>query len=443
MSTFKLKPPKIRDSVNMETLDKLHKDVVNDFKEKKQNLPLMKKKLCSLQQKYNLLESKQSKNYTTNDIKEKSKLRNKIDDLKDEIIDIEAGVSELEYYSKTDDILMDYYDKLYNGDDNDQNNKNQNDNDQIDNKINTNDTNIMTVFTNEIIKKKNKQNETNNKKKKIASGKMDIRSFFIKCDKIQNNNNMSIKSDESSRAKHLENYKLIMGIKSNNKHTNNIIKYCDTCNNEKVLFPLEGTYVCELCGEIEPLMTDCEKQNYKENMTEKIGYPYKRINHFNEWLSQFQAKESTEIPKEVYDQIHAELHKYKIYDLKTLSVPYMKFKFMKDILKKLNLQSYYEHTTHIICKLSGISPPTINKDTEEKLRFMFRQIQKPFEKHCPKDRLNFLSYSYVLHKFCQLLELDKFIICFPLLKSREKLRAQDKIWEGICKDLKWQFISSI
>ena len=32
---------------------------------------------------------------------------------------------------------------------------------------------------------------------------------------------------------------------------------------------------------------------------------------------------------------------------------------------------------------------------------------------------------------------------FPLLKSREKLRSQDKIWEAICADLKWEFISSI
>jgi hypothetical protein len=31
-------------------------------------------------------------------------------------------------------------------------------------------------------------------------------------------------------------------------------------------------------------------------------YAYKRINHFNEWLAQFQAKESTEIPAYVYDE---------------------------------------------------------------------------------------------------------------------------------------------
>ena len=34
---------------------------------------------------------------------------------------------------------------------------------------------------------------------------------------------------------------------------------------------------------------------------------------------------------------------------------------------------------------------------------------------------------------CQLLELDDFIKCFPLLKSRDKLRTQDQIWKQICE----------
>ena len=74
---------------------------------------------------------------------------------------------------------------------------------------------------------------------------------------------------------------------------------------------------------------------------------------------------------------------------------------------------------------------------------MFREIQNPFMKYCPKDRKNFLSYSYVLHKFVQLLNMDEFLICFPLLKSREKLHQQDIIWKQICDDLNWEFIKSL
>ena len=56
---------------------------------------------------------------------------------------------------------------------------------------------------------------------------------------------------------------------------------------------------------------------------------------------------------------------------------------------------------------------------------------------------SFLSYAYVLHKFCELLELDHLLPFFPLLKSREKLQQQDQICEKMCKDLKWQYIPSV
>ena len=85
----------------------------------------------------------------------------------------------------------------------------------------------------------------------------------------------------------------------------------------------------------------------------------------------------------------------------------------------------------------------MSREIEERLRVMFREIQNPFIKYCPKDRKNFLSYSYVLHKFCELLEYDDFLDKFPLLKSREKLHQQDLIWKNICEYLNWEFIKSI
>ena len=77
---------------------------------------------------------------------------------------------------------------------------------------------------------------------------------------------------------------------------------------------------------------------------------------------------------------------------------------------------------------------------------MFKQIQEPFEKckHLAKrDRKNFLSYSYVFYKFAELLGLDHLLICFRLLKSREKLFLQDRVWKAICEIKEWEFIASL
>ena len=92
--------------------------------------------------------------------------------------------------------------------------------------------------------------------------------------------------------------------------------------------------------------------------------------------------------------------------------------------------------------LSGRKPPSLDRKSEEILRSLFKEIQLPFIKHCPPERKNFLSYSYVLHKFCELLEYDHLLVYFPLLKSREKLQQQDIIWAKICEELKWQYIPS-
>lgn len=116
---------------------------------------------------------------------------------------------------------------------------------------------------------------------------------------------------------------------------------------------------------------------------------------------------------------------------------------VKEILKKLKINKYYEHVPHIINRLNGLPMPNLTPDLEEKLRNMFKQIQPAFLRYSPPDRKNFLSYSYCLHKFCQLLGRDEYLPFFPLLKSREKLFLQDQIWKKICEELGWDYIRSI
>jgi hypothetical protein len=93
--------------------------------------------------------------------------------------------------------------------------------------------------------------------------------------------------------------------------------------------------------------------------------------------------------------------------------------------------------------LNGNPPPTITPEIEDKIRAMFQEIQAPFLLYCPNDRTNFLSYSYILYKFFELLELDEYKVYFPLLKSRDRLIAHDQIWKKICDYLKWEFIQSV
>lgn len=212
---------------------------------------------------------------------------------------------------------------------------------------------------------------------------------------------------------------------------------CDACGEDMRVSVNDATVSCPECGFHKLILMDSDKPSYKDPPREVSYYAYKRINHFNEWLAQFQAKESTEIPEEVFENIENQIKKER---LQASSLNRGK---IREILKKLKYNSFYEHVPHIMSRLNGNTAPVMDRETEEKLRYLFKEIQPSFQKHCPSDRSNFLSYSYVLYKLCELLELDRFLHCFPLLKNRDKLYTQDKIWEKICKDLQWEFIRSI
>lgn len=154
-------------------------------------------------------------------------------------------------------------------------------------------------------------------------------------------------------------------------------------------------------------------------------------------LNQIQGKETTDIPEELFDKILLEIKKQRLTNMTDLT-----YTRVKNILKILKANKYYEHIPHIIHRLNGMTMPYLAPELEERLKSMFKQIQTPFLKHSP-NRKNFLSYSYVIHKMLQLLEKDEFLSSFPLLKSKDKLFEQDKIWKKICEELEWEYIPSV
>jgi len=216
------------------------------------------------------------------------------------------------------------------------------------------------------------------------------------------------------------------------------IEHCDRCNIAREELSEEGILVCPKCGSEQYMLVVSDFPSFRDPPKERNNYAYKKINHLNEILNQFQAKESTIIPDEVMSEVICEIKKRRIQNVAELTEI-----GMREILKKLNRSKYYEHATHILSRLNGNPPPTITPEIEEKIRAMFQEIQAPFLLYCPDDRTNFLSYSYILYKFFELLELDEYKAYFTLLKSRDRLIEHDQIWKKICDYLKWEFISSV
>lgn len=219
-------------------------------------------------------------------------------------------------------------------------------------------------------------------------------------------------------------------------------RVCPECNMSVVVNARESTMLCTACGLTTPYLGDTEANlSYQDeiSLNTPSSFSYKRLNHFSEWLNAIQARATTEIGDDVIDAIRAEFKKNRTAQRKDITPAKV-----RAYLKKLNLNKFYEHS-HYICKLiNGVPAPALEPELETRLKHMFVSIQAPFQRAIEGTaRKNFLSYSYCLFKMCELLGRDDLLCHFSLLKSAEKLHAQDKIWKAITAELHWEFIPSV
>jgi len=215
---------------------------------------------------------------------------------------------------------------------------------------------------------------------------------------------------------------------------------CESClKGELIPQDEEGILICnnEKCGKFITYIVDSSKPTNKEPPNEVSYTAYIRLNHFKEILSQFQAKETTQIPEEVIDAIKTRIKKERIEDTNELN-----YDRMREILRKLGYNKYFEHIQYIN-SLFGIKPPIMNEELHETLCVLFIEIQKPWAIHCPPNRTNFFNYTYTLHQLCVLLDQTQYLPYIPMMKDREKQLEQDMIWKKVCNDLDWEYFPTV
>ncbi len=282
-------------------------------------------------------------------------------------------------------------------------------------------------------------------KKSISSGNnsqnMNALNSFFKI-KSLNSDNDNINSDKYTNSRlSYSNY-----WKNVNNEIINIKDYvipsdiCDSCNNgELISQDEEGILICNnpQCGKFISNIIDGSKPSNKEPPNEVSYTAYIRLNHFKEILAQFQAKETTQIPDEVIQAIKDRIKKERINDFSLIN-----YDVMRDILRKLGLNKYFEHIQYIN-SLFGIKPPVMNEQLHETLCVLFIEIQKPWAIHCPANRTNFFNYTYTLYQLCVLLDQTQYLPYIPMMKDREKQLEQDMIWKKVCKNLDWEFFPTV
>ena len=375
MPSFKHKTNKkiFVDKKRIMTLDSVHRELQSEFNLIKNDV------LPTLVRKKNEIMKKLNNPDTIVDVNEKIELQDSLYDIKEEIYKNKKKIKD--YYLNNSRFIFDYFENK---------------------KEITNGTNKTTI----------------------------LNSFFKVNDKTFDENALTRANDNNVQ-------KFFTNLDQTFININDYIYATDICQscNKGEMIPVEheGIMVCNVCAKQVTYLIENEKPSYKEPPKEACFYAYKRINHFKEILAQFQAKETTQIPEEVLENIKQQLTKERINLSKFTNSK------AKEVLKKLGYNKYYEHIPFIKDKL-GIKPPIMTPELEETLCNLFMEIQGPYAKFCPDDRVNFLNYYYTVYKLCELLEKSEFLSYFPMLKDKEKRIEQDDIWKKICEELNWVFI---
>ena len=342
---------------------------------------------------------------------------NTIINLRDELRNIdntisanETNIDEIEYYEKTGNILFKYYDLLEKQD----------------------VSEISTIIPPPIRQMKGR------KKQAPIPSRTILEAFAMKTEETTNNTTASGNNDVKDKSSLVDDYMAVIDSNHLKNTDDNMLGNCPRCELQLACVQQEGAMVCVDCGYQELLLVEQNRPMIRQPSKDASHFSYKRINHFREWLSQVQGKESTDIPEEIFEKILQEIKKEKIQDTNKLS-----YNKMREILKKLKINRYYEHINYIINRINGVPTPNFSPELEDKLCNMFKEIQAPFLRHCPQSRKNFLSYSFCIHKLIQILGLHDYLKYFTLLRSREKLYIHDQIWKIICEDLGWPMYPSL
>ena len=465
----------ISDNNEVFTLDAMHNNIIKKFEitnKDKENYKILlgdfEVQSNLIMENIEILKNIQDKEYINNLWSSNIIIREKIIELKNNIKELET-YNEVEYYKNTSYILFQYYDTV------EKQSNISNTHASISNGVCISSSELLSrqpkIYKNDSKKKRssvsattinvldalnnlnietNTANNAHNNADNADNAHNNADNTPNNADNTPNNadntpnnapnnaDNAYMKDTVIDKSSLVDKYMSII----NKKYVRNVededIEICKNCKNQMTCLQHDAIIICNICGYQELLLVEQNRPILKQNTKDTSHFSYKRINHFREWCNQVQGKESTDIPDEIFEKILTEIKKEKILDTKTIT-----YNKMRDILKRLRINKYYEHINYIINRINGIPTPQFSQELEDKLCNMFRNIQAPFLKHCPKDRKNFLSYSYVLYKFFQILGLNEYLKYFPLLKSREKLYVQDQIWKKICGELNYEIIPSL
>ena len=117
-------------------------------------------------------------------------------------------------------------------------------------------------------------------------------------------------------------------------------------------------------------------------------------------------------------------------------------------LRDMRMSDMVPFKTAITFLITHEDPPSFTPEQRSMLMRMFDDVSNAFEVVKERgdfgDRINFLSYQYVLYKMLGLLDWGgPFQSHFKVIKGGDNLRRQDVLWKALCEEAGLYFMSTV
>ena len=225
---------------------------------------------------------------------------------------------------------------------------------------------------------------------------------------------------------------------------------CKNCGNNTFIHNADDEHICYECGNMYKLLNQ-EKSTYKDlgriNITTK--YSYDRKNHFRNCINQFQAKQTTVIPPELYKNLdeYLDVNQLIVKGFDTLN--HIKYKNLtkNDIymyLKEHKYSKYYDDINLIYYNLTGKKCADLSH-LETKLINDFEDLINLYDKMVRTNQIklykrkNFINTQYVLYQLLKKYKYPCDISDFNILKTSDRKSFHDDICKQLFDELGWNF----
>lgn len=208
------------------------------------------------------------------------------------------------------------------------------------------------------------------------------------------------------------------------------------CCGPRVVDASNATAVCTRCGDVQPYQdTDAAAEDHahlRTSVRNRERYAYKRVTHFRLWLERLQGLDH--VPRNVIDDVRRVVRQYPIKRADATRI--------RSVLKELGHTSYFNSIPAIRWQLYAIKPFRLDLEQRADIESMFYDIEDSFRRVRSDKRTNMLSYSFLLRRMLELLDIDACFDDIKELKHETKAREVSELWQDICTDLNFPFIES-